>query len=249
MALNLQIYLNGITAWIMVIIAFTYYIIFLVKYFQKKKSLLPYVSLAALCLGTFYLGPGITFLKLIFSGTNLDPTLYFMMSYTLSPVGTLIIVYLGFSIFQPKYKKQASYFYLALLAVYWIFMFIWPENAFETVAGEEMLDINLTGVIRIFTAFNILTVLLVVSTGFIRLAIKMKKKGAPKGDVTQLFMVGFGWLLFVVGGIIDAIIPASLFYIIVIGRIIMAISYFMIFEGFMPPKQEKVTKKQENIPE
>ncbi|MCF2139605.1 MAG: hypothetical protein K9W44_06085 [Candidatus Lokiarchaeota archaeon] len=246
MALSLQTYLNGITAWIIVIIGFTYYVVFLVKYFQRKKPLLPYVSLAALCLGTFYLGPGITFLKLVFTGTNLDPTLYFMISYTLNPVGTLIVVYLGFSIFQPKYKNQASYFYLILLAVYWVFMFVWPENAFETIAGEEMLDTNLAGVIRIITAFNILTVLLVVSTGFIRLAIKMKKKGAPKGDVTQLFMIGFGWLLFVIGAITDAIIPASLFYFIIAGRIVMAIGYFMIFEGFMPPKQEKISKKQED---
>jgi len=237
-ALTAQSYINGISAWLIVIIGYMFWIIFMLKYFKQKKPLLPYVSLLALCLGTFYLAPGITFIKVAFGGENLNETVYFLMSYILNPVGTLIVVYLGFSIFQPKYKKYASYFYMVLLVVYWILMFGWPQDAYEIVPGEEILDENLTGVIRYLTTFNILTILVLITSGFLRLAFKMKKKGGTNAEVHKLFLIGIGWLLFSIASITDAIAPASLIYIVLVGRIIMATSCFMIFEGFMPPKEE-----------
>ncbi|MHA1777144.1 MAG: hypothetical protein ACTSWC_10240 [Promethearchaeota archaeon] len=248
LALEVQTYIHGLTSWIIVLIGYTYWIVFMLKYFKVKKPLLPYVSMVGFCLGTFYLAPGITFLNLAFTGSNLDPTIYFWMSYVLNPVGTFLVVYLGFSVFQPKYKKYAGYAYFALWVAYWILLFGFPEISFEVVPRGEVLDANLTGALRYITAFNILTVLVLISTGFFRLSLKMKKSGAPKADVQKLFMIGLGWLLFSIASVTDAIAPGSLIYVVLIGRLIMALSIFLIFQGFMPPKPTftEVPKISEN---
>ncbi|WP_371804757.1 hypothetical protein [Candidatus Lokiarchaeum ossiferum] len=240
MAITPITYLNGGSALILVFIGLTFSLIYLKLYFDEKKKLLPIVGFVAFSMGSFYLGPAISFLKLVFFGENLDPELYFKLSYILIPIATVAILYLGFNIFRPKYQKRFVIFYSILCIDYWVAMFFFTDMMFSAdvpLAGE-LLDINLEHIIKYQTAFYIISLIFVISGGFFGMRRKIKKQDPESKELKKITQLAVGWALFGLGSIMDAILPTELLQYVIIARIFMGIGYILVFLGFLPKMKE-----------
>lgn len=239
MAISIFTILNGGSAVIIVLIGFIFALFYMKLYFEEKRKLLPIVAFTAFAMGTFYLGPAISFVKLLFTGENLAPDLYFIFSYVLIPIASATILYLGFKVFRPKYRKHFTIAYSILCIDYWIAMFFFTDLMFsaQTPLAGELLDINLEHLIQIQTAFYILSVIFVVSGGFFGMRRKLIKQDPGSKEITKITQLGVGWAFFGLGAIMDAILPTSLLKYIIVARVIMGIGYVLVFIGFMPKKQ------------
>ena len=95
-------YLNGIFALFLFTWGFLNFLHFFYLYFKDKKKLRPIVGLMGFSLGSFYLGPTISFFSLLLTGNNIHFLTYGYLSYSLQPVVIIAAMFLGFDIFSPK---------------------------------------------------------------------------------------------------------------------------------------------------
>ncbi|WP_371804863.1 hypothetical protein [Candidatus Lokiarchaeum ossiferum] len=224
----------GITSVILLLIGYTYSISFLIKYITVKKILVPIVALVAFCCGSFYLGPSISFIRLLLGYDNLASGTYYIISYVWMPIGTLGIVLMGLIVFAPNLKKPALIFYGILGIVFWIFMFGFTENQHtsEPVGPGELIDVSHANVSLVLVGICLLSILVIDGFGFFLLAYRLKKKNMGKRDTRKSFMVGLGWSLFVISGLVDTMVIPSTVWFILINRGIMMFAFNIIYIGF-----------------
>lgn len=214
-------------------------------YSDEKKRLLPIVGFVAFSMGSFYLGPAISFIKLFSFGENIAPELYFKLSYILIPIATVAILYLGFNIFRPKYQKRFVIFYSILCIDYWVAMFFFTDLMFsaEIPLAGELLDINLEHIIKYQTAFYIVSLIFVISGGFFGMRRNLMKQDPESKEIKKITQLAVGWALFGIGAIMDSILPTELLQYVIIARIFMGIGYILVFLGFLPNLKEKSEMK------
>ncbi|UYP47423.1 hypothetical protein NEF87_003708 [Candidatus Lokiarchaeum ossiferum] len=240
MAVSIVTILNGGSALALVLIGGIFATIYFKMYFEEKRKLLPLVGFAAFSMGTFYLGPAISFISLMFNGENLDPELYFKFSYVFIPIATVVVLYLGFSVFQPKYRIPITILYSILCIDYWVAMFFYTDMMFsaEVPLPGQLLDINLEHIIKYQTAFYILSLIFVISGGFFWMRRKLVSQNSEAKEIKKITQLAFGWAFFGLGAIMDSILPTDLLKYVIFARIIMGAGYILIFLGFMPSKKE-----------
>ena len=234
MTLSTITWVIGLSSLVLLILGYTYSVLFLFKYIYVKKILVPIVALVAFCCGSFYLGPSVSFLSLIFTGKNISGELYFMLSYFLLPVGTMGIVLMALNVFLPKMQKPAILFFGSLTLVFWIAMFGFTNTQFEIdpEAPSELLDIGHANVSLAIAALSLLSILFIDSFGFFLLARKLKNRDYPISDIRKAYMISCGWFLFFISGVVDALFTPSSIILILIIRLIMIIAYNFIYIGF-----------------
>ncbi len=220
MELAASSYLNGFSACAIVVVATIFGIRFMQRYRKEHKPLMLFVSLLGYQFVGLYLGPLFSFWSLIFTGSNISAPLYIQLSYTVAPLAFLNSLWLGFSIFAPQ-KKNIVIIIFGLSAIpFYIALFGFP-NAMIGMdtdvailnASGLMLDISLKSVLMGILALYILSGMLVLGTGFIRL--RLKVGGAERKRATYL---AIGAFLFGIAGILDSAVASDY---IVIARIIM----------------------------
>ncbi len=226
MAYSLTTYLNGISATIVLLLAYAYAIRFLFLYRKQRKRLMPVVALLAIGMGTFFLGPTTAFFHLIVTGSNIDKILYGYLSYLTTPIALTLAMYLGFDIFKPNWRDRVLAIFSLTAIVWWIAIIGWPDIMISE-ATEELIDISLESVIFGLVVLYILSCLVILGGSFFRLSFKVADK-APKH---KALFLGFGWVLFAIAGVLDALMESS---VIMIARVIMIASYICIFQGFSP---------------
>ena len=99
--------MNGLSAVFLLVWGVVNFFRFLLLYFKenKKKKLQPVVALVGLSLGSFFLGPTVTFFNLLITGNNIDYITYGFLSYSLQPVAIIAAMTLGFEIFNKEKQK------------------------------------------------------------------------------------------------------------------------------------------------
>jgi hypothetical protein len=230
MAYSTITYLNGISATIVLLLAYAYAIRFLFLYRKQRKRLMPVVALLAIGMGTFFLGPTTAFFHLMLTESNIDKILYGYLSYLTTPISLTLAMYLGFDIFKPNWRDRVLAVYSLTAIVWWIAIIGWPDFMIATpVIPGELIDISLESVIYILVILYILSCLVILGGSFFRLSFKIADK-APK---RKALLLGFGWVLFAIAGILDALMEST---VIVFARVIMIASYICIFQGFSPIK-------------
>lgn len=199
-----------------------------------KKPLMPWIAITAFGGGFLYLGPTSSFISILLTGSNLSPTLYGLLSYTTPSIATFTGMYAGFSIFNPNRKKLVAIIYAIAGVVYLLSLYLFPTLMIyaKPPAPGELLDITLENVVLVLTGFFIISLLVILSIGFFKLSRRIKDPEEKKHSL----MLGIGWILFAIAATTDAIVPVGLIHLIVIARVLMAISLFLIFTGFAPPK-------------
>ena len=207
---------------------------FLVRYFREKKSLMPFVSILGFCWVWNYLGPLITFWSLVITGANIDPKLYFLLSYTAGPIAILNAIWLGFTIFNPERKKKVFAVYLGTAVVWYIAQFGFSDSMFRTNgdmnqlnATGTMINIALDSVLIILGLFYIFSAIFVVGGGFYVL-----RKRITGVDRKRATYVSSAHILFGIASITEALLGSYGDIIKIIARAMMATYLVLIYLGF-----------------
>ncbi len=164
-------WLNGLTSLTIVTINLVIFVVFLLRYLKTKKSLMPYVSALGFCTSSFYWGPSVSFFALLFTESNIDKNLAGLLTYTLLPVATMLVMYIGFEIFNPERKRKAIGF-VALTAIpFWIALFGFTDAMVGTnpVAEGELIEYYITSVVLVLASVYIVMILAFLCPGFYHL--------------------------------------------------------------------------------
>jgi len=226
--------INGISIMVVDCIAAFIGVRFLVRYFREKKSLMPYVSMIGFFWVVNYLGSLVTFWTLVITGTNIDPKLYFLLSYTIAPIAILNAVWLGFTIFNPERKKKVFAVYLGIAVVWYIAQFGFTDSMFR-ISGDinqlnatgTMVNIALGSVLIIIALFYIISIIFVLGGGFY--ALRNRITGI---DRKRAIYVSIAHILFGIASIIEAMLGSYGDIIKIIARTMMATYLVLIYLGF-----------------
>jgi hypothetical protein len=163
---------------------------------------------------------------LVFTGNNIPVLVYGFLGFFIVPLSTLNAMYLGFEIFNPERKKLALIIYASTGIVYYIALFGWPGEMFKegTNASGEMLDITLQSVVLGSSIFYIMSMIFVISGGFVRL-----RRRITGFDRQRAIDLAIAFLLFSFAAIFEAVFSSN---IIIIGHIMNALSVFFVYRGF-----------------
>ncbi len=239
MAVSISEWLNGLTAILVVITGVYFGLLYLFRYIKKRRKLQPYVAGLGFLAGFFYIGTSINFLSYLLTGNNISVRLYGWLSYSWIPVASLIAMWLGFTVFKPDFQKQIKYIFLALWAIYWFCLFVFPDRmmAANNEGINELLEISTRSIIMVLTAMYIFFLLFIQSGGFFYLRRKMIGEGNDPNELRHITYLGIGWFLFGVASVIDALIPSTLWFLVTLGRLIIIGGYIFIFIGYGEPKK------------
>jgi hypothetical protein len=233
--LSAESYIVGIGALILVAIGFFYGFQFIYLYHQTKKRFMPIVAILGFGGGMLYAGYAVNFINLLILGTNLDKITVGLLNYTFAPFDTLLSLYLGFSIFNAKRVKLVVIIYFALMITYWIFIFAFPNTMIlaNTPASGDTIETSTASIVNILTIVCILSLIVILSIPFFLLARKVKR--TQSGDAQELrllYFEGWGWMIFGIGCILDAIVPPDMILLTVFARILNITAFLLVFHGF-----------------
>ncbi len=235
MTLPLETYLNGISAFCVLITGFYFGIRFIMHYNKLKKSLLPLIAGLGFGMGLLYLGPTTAFFYLLFTKENISGFLYAFLSYLTQPLTLGLGMYLGFDIFKPSWKKGIMIFFSIFTLIWWGSILFFSEMVFEPTSPVEGKLIDVSFVLPIglpMMALSILSIFFLLGGGFLSISRKIEDKEKRK---KSLFLA-IGWSLFAIGAILDTFIAPNL---VALARLVMLMGYILIFLGFSP-----VSKKE-----
>jgi hypothetical protein len=226
-------WVNGITACINCLVALFIGISFLVKYLKTKKPLQPWVSFFGFTEVSSYSGPVVTFIALIITESNIEPITLYYISYWLIPGQMLSTLWIAFTVFYEDKRNKVMIFYLITAIGYYIAFLAFPTQMYEPAADPatfdangEILDISFVSFLRWLVVFWILSMVILLSTGFYRLRKKLEKDNPYR---KKMGLQSLAWLFFLVGGTIEVIAPV---YIAIFGRFAMTIFLVLLYKGF-----------------
>ncbi len=225
--------LNGISAFAAFLTGMLCSIAFFIDFLRnRKKYLKVVVALMFFGLGGLFVGLSISFFMIISTGGgNISRVVQGILSYTTAPIGILSAMYLGFNIFKPALTKKIVIIYLLTGIVFLIALYGFSDVMIGGVepAPLEMRDISLKSVCLGLIMFFILSNLILLGGGFFHL----RRNLAPSPERKQVTLLLYGFVLFSIGAIIDTLIPLEY---IVIARVIMVVSFVMVFKGYSHTK-------------
>ena len=230
MALPLETYLNGISAFCVLITGFYFGIRFIMHYNRLKKSLLPLIAGLGFGMGLLYLGPTTAFFYLLFTNGNISGILYGFLSYFTMPLTLGLAMYLGFDIFKPSWKKRIMIFFSIFTVIWWIAMIFFINLFLESPAASEgkLIDVSFVMPIGIpMVAIAIPSVFFLLGGGFLSIWRKIEDKEKRKKSL----LLAIGWSLFAIGAILDTFIAPNF---VAFARLVMLTGYILIFLGFSP---------------
>lgn len=195
----------------------------------KKRSakLLYWAGGFLICMGTFYSGPGTSFVMLLLTDNNISPEMYIRLSYTLAPVGCALGMYVGWSFIYKKLRVFMTVIYLLTAPFFWYGLYWITNSSIEYVLppADVLLDVSFAGWMSTLTAAYIGSFGLVLLVGYSWLA--AKSSGIiKKRAMIQIFAVIF----FVTAGAVDSLLPFSNYVAIV--RVLMSVSYILFLLGY-----------------
>jgi len=237
--LSLLGWLDGISATGVLTINIIIGIYSLYKSRKLKATLLTVTSLTIFFIGLLWLGPTTDFLKILITGTNIepiwfypvaDPVLYPILSYMWAAPGIFFGMYIGGELMMPRKKWYLLIVILIICIVYEFFLFINPQGSFTftvpSTPGTDLIDTssNYSYYTAFFLIGFILSIILFNGIGFLIKA--FKATGVIK---KKFFALAFGFILFAIVVSFDALIPPGVFLSIV--RFGIIVSSILLYIG------------------
>lgn len=235
MPLQLSAILNGVSALACLVVGVAFGIRFVLLYSEHRKPLMPFIALTATTAGLLFLGTVTSFFSLVFTGANIDPQLYGVLSYVSAPISATSALYVGYSIFDPDHKRLVLYLYGAVSVVCEVALLGFPDMMVSgsTPGPGELTDVSLESLVLGIIGFFIVSLLFILPRGF--LVLRKKLEGAERQHATYLV---FGWVTFAIAAVLDAMVPTVYVQLIVVARVLMVVGFTLIFTGFAPPKTD-----------
>lgn len=206
-------WLNGISATGVLTINLIIGIFSLYKSRKLKAKLLTVTALTIFFIGLLWLGPTTDFLKILITGTNINPVwLYPILSYMWAAPGIFFGMYIGGELLMPRKKWYLLTIFLIISIVYEFVLFINPQGSFEFVVpsplGSDIIDTSsdYSWYTAYFLIVFIFSIILFNGIGFLSKAFK------STGVLKKKFLaLAFGFILFAVIVTFDALIPPGIF--------------------------------------
>ncbi|MHA1191786.1 MAG: hypothetical protein ACTSP9_05755 [Promethearchaeota archaeon] len=231
--------ISGFTAAISVFIGIFFGLIVLIKYLKTKQFL---IFNFFLCI-VFTLSPwypsGLGFLYWYFTGEMLSYQIYVLLGTAGIPIAIISWLNVYLTTLKPKKKKVVLICYgiFSLIFELYLFYFMYfaPGAPVSSLLGiiqdvSNPTDINYKGFVLIFLGLSILTAC-ITGFHFAVVSIKLKESQSLKWKGYFLFIA---FLLFGISAIFDALIDMNAVTLVII-RIILAISTFFFYLGFILP--------------
>ena len=222
--------LNGISALGVVSVNLLIGFYSLYKANKLKAKLLTVTSLTIIFIGLLWLGPTVDFLKVLITGTNIDPVwVYPLLSYMWAAPGITLGMYIGGELLMSKKKWILVGLFLIISIAYEFFLFSDPINSFNFTVpsplGSDLIDTssNYSYYTSYFLIVFILSILLFNGSGFL-----VKAKQAT-GIIRKKFLyLAIGFIVFAIIVIFDSIVPPMIaLFIVRFGIIISSILLYL----------------------
>ncbi len=203
--------LDGLTASGIILSATIFALLSLYKSIKLKAKLLTWAALTMLFIGFLWLGPFIDFILVYFTGTNITPiSFYSILSYMWVAPALVVSMYLGGSLLIPKKKWFLVVGFLVLGVIFEYFLWFYATDSFTWVLvnpGQDLIDASF---VRSHPTFLLVAFFLIATLVFLGFGFLIKAKQAT-GELRKKFIyLALGFVIFVVCGALDSIVPPGI---------------------------------------
>jgi hypothetical protein len=232
---------NGIFGMIFIVISMIVGFSIIAKYFKNKNVNLLYVGITWLFVCSAWWGVSTSFIVAFFNGgEGLTLTVILLINFVPLPIGLLSWM-MAFTNFL--YKEKQKVIFLCIIAYivffYSIFFFLVFTDVTQVATKISAVDTQSENPIMVACLLGFIFILLTTGVTF---AIKTIKLDDPDMKLKgKLLLVAFP--AFSIGALMDAAIPTTA-VTLVIFRILLIISAFLFYGGFiLPDWMKKLFKK------
>ncbi|MFX1445928.1 MAG: hypothetical protein ACFFHV_21135 [Promethearchaeota archaeon] len=222
--------INGFLALIFVGISIIVALVFFYKYSKFKQKTLIYVGITWIAMSEPWWGHTVSFLFALFTGNGLNIQTIYFISTIFVPIG-LIAWLAAFTEFLYKDKKKIIILIAAITQAIFevIFLFIlFTEPSLIAKERSAVDSINQPFILVYF--LTVLIIFLITGILFSRAAMRSEKEDVKlKG---KIFLIAI--FSYVIGAIWDGVF-ASEGTVLIVSRIILAISAILFYYGFILP--------------
>ena len=231
MTLSILDTLNGIFSLIFVAISLFVGFIILSRYFKYKERVYFLVGATWVLIASPWWPSSLSFLVALSNGTGIASEAYFLIGNIFVPLAVALWL-LAFTefLYSERRKLILSVFTIIGLTfeiLFFVFLFVNSDLIGEL---NGAVDVNYKSFIMIFLISHLL---IVVVTGFLFANLSLKSKDPEVKLKGKLLVIAY--ITFSVGALVDSSIPLNE-VLIIITRLILIISAFCWYGGFLLPK-------------
>ena len=223
MSLDVNGWIDGITASVVVIFGIIFGLFFIYRSKKTNAKLLAYLGLANMLTGLMFLGVFIDFLFVVFTNENIVNTrgIVALLSYIWFAPVIITAMYIGAELLTPNKKKYIVLISIIISLVFEIVIFIDPPNAFNfdpilttppTPPTENLIDynVNLMTFAGILMGIMLIAVLIFLGLGFLY-------KGFQSSGVIRknFLLLSVGSICFCIFGLLEGLTEPGIMVIIV----------------------------------
>jgi len=233
MPLNLNGWIDGITASIVVIFGIIFGLYFIYRSRKTNAKLVTYLGLANMFAGLMWLGVFTDFLLVLIIQQNIaNNGTVAILSYIWFAPAILTAMYIGAELLAPKFKVYIVIIILAVLVVFEIIIFYYPLDSFNfvpsppTAPSINLIDynVNLMTFAGILMGVMLITVLMFLGLGF------LIKGFESSGDIRKnFFYLSAGSICFCVFGLLEGLTVPG--FLVIIVRIGYLSSFWLMYLG------------------
>lgn len=231
--------INGLSATMIVVTGYIIGFRILSSTRHRQSKLMPWQAVLAIGAGSFYLGTVVSFWLLFFTEQNIQPREFAaILCYTSAPLAVVAAMVIGFSMIKPSWTKPIAIIYaisgIPFIANLW-FDWLGPGKTVPDPGIGNLIDIKLESLSMIFTAIYILSLIVIVASGFVYLA------RHSTGEIrTRSIYYAAGFYVFAICGILDTEFQLGAWMIAV--RLAMVVAYILLYKAMIPAKEIKPVK-------
>jgi len=233
MALDINGWIDGITAFGVVIFGFVIGFFFFYQSRKRKAKLLTYLGLANLFAGLMFLGVFLDFLFVLgFQQNIVNNGIVALLSYIWFAPVIISAMYIGVELIAPKIKKPIVLIILIISIVFEIVIFIDPQNSFNFIPSIpdppsiNLIDynVNLLTLAGMLMGGLLLLVIVFLGLGFLYKA--FQSSGVIRKN---FFLLSAGSLCFCIFGLLEGLTVPGILVIFI--RLGFGISFILMYYG------------------
>ena len=222
--------LNGVFSVIFVAISLLVGFTILSRYFKYKERVYFLVGSTWVLISSPWWPSSLSFLVALSNGVGITEVAYFLIGNLLVPVAVALWL-LAFTEFLYTEKRKLILSIFAIIGVIFEVLFLIILFLNPDFIGElNIVDVNYKSFIMIFLIFFLL---IIVVTGFLFANLSLKSEDPEVKLKGKLLVIAY--ITFSVGALLDSSIPLDE-ALIIITRLILIVSAFFWYAGFLLPK-------------
>lgn len=222
--------LNGVFSVIFVAISLLVGFTILSRYFKYKERVYFLVGSTWVLISSPWWPSSLSFLVALSNGVGITEEAYFLIGNILVPVAVALWL-LAFTEFLYTEKRKLILSIFAIIGLIFEVLFLIILFLNPDFIGElNIVDVNYKSFIMIFLIFFLL---IIVVTGFLFANLSLKSEDPEVKLKGKLLVIAY--ITFSVGALLDSSIPLNE-ALIIITRLILIVSAFFWYAGFLLPK-------------